>query len=119
LFAQRTQKKLQDEEQGRGTCAHPERGEAKEGRDNVVEDVQKRRLEVATRLRVLRELMGFTLLKFTWNVFAEIQKNLREVAKRLRVALRAFKGFALLNFRGVLPASERTKKIKGGRAWLR
>jgi hypothetical protein len=32
VIAQRTQKPFQDEEQGRCTCAHPERGEAEVGR---------------------------------------------------------------------------------------
>jgi hypothetical protein len=40
-LAQRTQTPLQDEEQLRCTCAHPERGEAEEGRDTVVAEIQK------------------------------------------------------------------------------
>jgi|AntAceMinimDraft_5_1070358.scaffolds.fasta_scaffold27534_1 hypothetical protein len=42
VLAQRTPTLLQDEEQLRCTCAHPERGEAKEReRDSVVSKIQK------------------------------------------------------------------------------
>jgi hypothetical protein len=45
MLAQRTQTILQDEEQGRCTCAHPKRGKAEEGRGKAVEAKRYIRIE--------------------------------------------------------------------------